>query len=342
MEAFKQTCDVRAIVQGLVAMPFSTLVFASGLFLLAWRLLSLLEDFNFWTLRLRIAMVYEYIIIPYCLTLLFPAFKISWIISASSLPGNRILLGALMFTAAMVPLVLMLYRLRESQAYRRLRWKAWTGPSRTGILPRYSSYFGNGEDWAALESSVGSVTLHPVERFAKIATPLRAGTESDPTDLLKLRASLDEDTESFWIPRSEGKAFVYQPISADQSVSLLWGQNLKFRARCSRGIISIPRALLTTFPRLNEGLDARPICLACAILTRNKGLEPPSLVFNLEKNNSFRTFEESSLFWPRPAKSLRGYYRGEFERMFGLLGASYITAATELALLIADVPNAII
>ena len=318
----------------LISKEIITIILASAFLCLTWRWLGYLEHRNFWTLRLRVALAYDYVIFVYSLVVLCSVVMILWQIPV----GSSILSPLSTSIAAFTTIVLILHRLRESRAYRLLRWKAWTGPSRTGIPPLYANYIGNGEDWLALESSAGRVRPHPVERFSKLATPFSRGVESDPTELLKRRARLDDENESLWVPRSEEKSYVYQPISANQSISLLWGAKLGFRERCSRGIISVPRSLLTVNPKFSEGLDGRPICLAFGILARNKGLEPSSLVFNLETNNAFRVFEEGSLFWPRPSKTLRGYYRNVFEHTFSLLGASFVTAATELALLIADIP----
>ncbi len=321
-----------------ITMLVFTIILASALVGFAWTSLGHLENRKFWTLRLQVSLAYEYIIIPYSLLMLFSAVIYSWEVPSNNLQWNQTLWRASTSIAAWIVFALILHHLSESRPYRKLRWKAWTGPSRTGIPPLYTNYIGNSEDWLALETSVGRRTLHPVERFAKMLTPFSAGIESDPTELLKGRANLDDETESLWVPRSQERSSVYRPVSADQSASLLWGPMLKFRERCSRGIISVPRTLLTINPKFNDGLDGRPICLAYAILARNKGLEPSSLVFNLEINKAFRVFEEGSLYWPRPSKTLRSYYRNLFVQTFSLLGAPYVAAATELALLIADIP----
>lgn len=323
-------------------MEWSIVILASAFVLLAWRWLNYLEDRRFWTIRLRVALAYEYVIIPYSLLVLSFVLVQVWGMPSPSVLLNQTLWRTSTLAIAMSAFVFIFRHLQTSRPYRRLRWKAWTGPSRTGIPPTYAGYIGDSEDWLALDSSVGPTKPHPVERFAKIATPLSIGLESDPTDLLKARATLDDENESMWIPRSEVKSGVYRPILSSQSLSLLWGSKLQFRERCSRAIISVPRTLLTVNPKISEGLDGRPICLAFAILARNKGLEPSSLVFNLQIKGAFRLFEEGSLFWPRPSKTLRGYYRNVFEHTFSLLGASFVTAATELALLIADIPAEIL
>ena len=322
-------------------MLLSIAALISASLLVFWRFLGYLERRNYWTLRLRIALMYEYIAILCCISLLLPALKICWSLPGSASWQHRTLWQFSAAGVACVAFAFYLLHLSESRAYRRLRWKAWTGPSRTGIPSTLARYIGDERDWVALESAVGEGTPHPVEKFLKVASPHRCGVVSDPTTLLKARAALDKVQDSLWVPSNEDKSSTYQPASAGQSVSLLWGEGLGFRARCSRGILAVPHSLLQSSPRLSKGFDGRPVCLAYAILARNKGLEPSSLVFNLESKNAFRAFEESSSFWPRPSKTLRGFYRKEFARGFSLLGSSYIAAATELALLVADIPVAL-
>ena len=330
---------------------------------LARKVLHILERRNYWTLGLRFSLTYEWFLIPFYSLLLCSVLGFCW-----SLPlgtdrhrdlGKSLLCSVLpvcwdlpqanprhqtlwqVVASILACCVSGFYSwdLINSREYRKLRWQAWSGPSRTGIPPTFACYIGDQEDWEALESSLATRQSHPVEAYVEYASPFKVGVASDPTDLLKARAA---ESDNSWIPKSGEKQFVYRPSQSDQSISLLWGECSGFRARCSRGIIAVPRALLKVWPRLGQGIDGRPICLAHAILARNKGLEPASLVCNLEKKLSFRIFEENSAFWPRPSKTLRGLYREEFTRTFSLLGDSYVSAATELALLLADVPASLI
>lgn len=301
--------------------------------------LNYLENRKLWTLRLRIAVIYDFVVIPYLAATLLVITNDSWPNSVNDgLPGSSAWWGLSIPCVALLGCVNIFYRLHESRVYRRLRWKAWTGLSRTGIPPRYVGYVGDGEDWLALHSSVTNVKLDPVEWGLNFIMPFATGIAPDPTDLLKGRAALDDGSETLWIPRKRERASIYEPIDNNHSVSLLWGSKSYFRPRCSRSIISIPRPLLRSGPRIDGSLDGGPICLAYGILARNKGLEPSTLICNLETSNAFRTFEEGSLYWPRPSKTLRGLYRNVIQATFSLLGTSYVTAATELALLIADVP----
>ena len=322
--------------QGTMLLVLATLL--TIVICMSWRWLSVLEKRDHWTLRLRLALVYEYILIPYVFSILLAALKFCRVIAPLFEQRQRALWQSVLTALACGACVYSIWRLNESRAYRRLRWKAWTGPSRTGIPPALAGYLGSIEDWTVLEASMSPIAPHPVEKFVTVATASNAGIATDPTDLLKARARADNEHETLWVPRTDDKPFVYRPTASDQSVSLLWGEISGFQARCSRGIIAIPRTLLTSDPTMRGGLNGRPLCLAYAIVGRNKGLEPASLICSLERKASFRLFEENSLFWPRPAKTLRSRYREEIALTFSILGAPFVTAVTELALLMADVP----
>ncbi|KAJ9500778.1 hypothetical protein H2202_003994 [Exophiala xenobiotica] len=230
----------------------------------------------------------------------------------------------------------LLLPLAQNAAYIDLRWKAWTGPSRTGIAPTVTRYLGDKNDWKSLASVSQRMEMHPVESFLRWAIPFGEGIPYDPTEILRTRLKMDEEADTFWLPRSENKAGVYAPIQSGKSVSLLWGEDLGFMRRCSRGIIAVPTPLLSFHPRLKSGVDGRPLCLAHGILARNKGLEPSTLVCNLQTPSRLRGFEENSALWPRPAKTLRSCYHKEMSQAFSGLGQSFVCAATELALLLAD------
>jgi hypothetical protein len=233
--------------------------------------------------------------------------------------------------------------LAQNTPYMRLRWKAWTGSSRTGIAPILARYLGDNQDYQSLAKECQGMEVHPVEKFVSWVSWISGSTFYDPTELLKARLKTDEQSDTIWLPRSEVKAGVYAPMdNGHTSISLLWGQQLGFAPRCSRGIIAVPMTLLRTFPTLEDGLDGRSLCLAHGILARNKGLSPSTLICNLDTPDRLRVFEENSSLWPRPAKTLRSHYRREMHNAFSGLGQSFVTAATELALLLADAKDIVI
>jgi hypothetical protein len=310
----------------------------TGLWLacILWASLKYTEHRQWWTLRLKVSCLIpgRGLILISTAGTLTALWKILEKYDARFL-SVRILLGSLL-TAFLFVFFCFLMPFGESRDYFDLRWKAWTGPSRTGIPPSLTRYIGNEQDWISMLSSCRAIPLHPVERFSSLLSAFAQGITQDPTSILNTRHAMDQEADAVWVPRSQDKTCVYAPFEPDQPISLLWGQHLGFRPRCSRGVISVPRNLLSFNPQLKNGVDGRPLCLAHGILARNKGLEPQKIVCNMRKKGSFRDFEENSVFWPRPSKTLRSFYQAELGRSFSGLGEDYVTAATELALLLAD------
>ena len=217
----------------------------------------------------------------------------------------------------------------QSRRYLQLRWKAWSGVSRTGIASMHVGFLGTAKSWGELsrDNSWG-------------VNPFSAAIMSDPADLLKewtrRKASEGKEGVSETVVGANHVGDVYEPFLRGHSLSLLWGEHLGFARRCSRGILSLPKSMLSCRPTFDAGCDAKPLVLAYGILARNKGPKPWNLLCNLQTQRSMRLFEENCRQWPRPSKSLRSIYRTEMHRTFYLLGDAFVTAATELALLLAD------
>lgn len=100
----------------------------------------------------------------------------------------------------------------------------------------------------------------------------------------------------------------------------------------------MPRLLLTSQPTTMEGYDGRGLAHAMGILGRNKGLQPWELVFRATPE-TLSQMENSSTWSPRPAKVLRSFYKNAMQAQFQGLGEQFVHAATELALLLTDVPS---
>jgi hypothetical protein len=326
-----------------------TIIYGSALALslvafISWRVASFAEQRQFWTFRLRQSLSEQYLLLPGLLGIaISAAYTIS--LAASTHLRNTTAAFAVSLVADLAIFVgIVEFGLREIEThrYKLLRWKAWTGPSRTGIPEALAQYIGDSGDWIALRDSVRATQLNPVERFSSLVFRKTDGIIEDPTDLLRERSRLDQRFGISWSPQSQDKVGVFQPMSKDAPVSLLWGENLGFHRRCSRGIISVSLNLLTASPSIGPGFRGNSVCLAYGILARNKGPNPAKLLCNLKDKNTLREFEEASILWPRPAKTLRSHYYSEFEGTFALLGPSYVSAATELALLLEDSPPAMI
>lgn len=318
-------------------MTLELVVLFCGLICVSLTALRDLEDRQLWTLRLWLSLVFPVL----TFTVLSCAAFSSLLWQIQTMTALRDDLKKLALAAALIAVITLFFKaflpLFRSRSYVKTRWKAWTGLSRTGIPFQYVRYLGDQQDWQSMLASCGNIPLHPVESGLSFLAPLSTAFTEDATDILKAIAASSEDADVVWVPRSDRKVGLYQPIEQDQPVSLLWGRNLGFKPRCSRGIISIPRKLLNCEPSLKNGVDGKPLCLAHGILARNKGLAPQSLVCNLQRNRSHRMFEDNSIFWPRPAKTHRSLYQAEMNRSYSGLGEDYVAAAAELALLLADV-----
>ena len=232
--------------------------------------------------------------------------------------------------------------------YIRVRWAAWSGMSRTAIAPPLVPHLPQTkEGWENMASEY-PVKMNSVEEVPSWWVFRARGIRVDPTTLLsaKARAGLTYPQEAS--PKAtQGRPLhnlpvnTYRPIVSSAAASLLWGEQISFSRRVSQAIISLPRPYLSSFPSLPRGVPAHGLVLAFGILARNKGLAPATLVCNLTSHPSaLRAFEEYSIWYPRPAKTLRSYFRQEIESAFGTLGPAYVSAATELALILADVTPA--
>jgi len=299
-----------------------------------------LENHNLWTLRLRLSIVEHLLFIP--------SIFIAWIALAHTfifhLPPSfhhfRFSISLIYAAGTFIGILEYVLPVYHNRRYLRLRWKAWGGPSRTGIKAELVSYIGDRRDWVTLEAlAKGKVTMHPIERFSRISFfSRRRLIVSDITSLLLARATADQRDDTLWVPESDARQGVFQPILPGEPASLLWGEHIGFQRRCSRGIISVPRAILSPWPMLADGVDARGLCLATGILSRNKGLQPTSFICNLATKGNIEKFEQNSVFWPYPAKTFRSLYRRECQHYFSGLGQAFVTVATELALLLIEAP----
>ncbi|KAG6979708.1 hypothetical protein FOFC_17739 [Fusarium oxysporum] len=312
----------------------------STIVLIRWRLMAFAQKHQFWTLWFRLSLYEPYLLSSWSVASLLATTEATYVLAQhQALQRNyNYPLVFLLIGATYVLVLDFAYRSFRQHRYLLLRWKAWTGQSRTGISPDMAQYIGSLEGWKIMAQNGLRFDSHPIDRFSGGSSTL---IKQDPTDLLKARADTGISIPTGQTSQHRLQSGVYQPTANGVSISLLWGENLGFQRRCSRGIISVPVHLFKTSPMLRCGLPGEAICLAFGVLSRNKGLEPRALICNLKTKNSFRQWEEAGV-WPHPAKTLRSFYYSEFEKAFSLLGDSYITAATELALLFAELDGSLI
>ncbi|KAG8533455.1 uncharacterized protein KY384_002238 [Bacidia gigantensis] len=192
------------------------------------------------------------------------------------------------------------------------------------------------EHWWWTLVHVGKIKPTPSDWYGWRLWPTN-GLSYDPTDILRnvdfsrsklLEASADDQSK-----------FIYDNGDTDpQDVSLLWGKEQGFRRRVSRATSSMPSGLLQSRPFTVDGYSGDGLCLAMGILGRNKGLNPRNLVFNIVKGVT-GSLENFGTWAPRPNKVLRSYYWKVMDQQYSGLGPSYVAAATEIALLMKDIPH---
>lgn len=298
-----------------------------------------LENQHFWTLCLRFSTIQHRFTVPLIIIIWILMTNAFLVQLPPSVHNFRLTIGLILIAVIVMSLLRYVLPAHNNRGYLRLRWKAWSGPSRTGIRADLVPYIGDRQDWESLETLArGTITMHPVERFGHFSFWKTRLILSDPTIILMARASMNNNNLNLWEGQGKIQRGVFQPMIPGKPVSLLWGEFIGFQRRCSRGIISAPKYLLSPCPTLADGVDARGLCLAAGILARNKGLDPATIICNLHDKGMIGVFEQQSVFWPRPAKTLRSLFTRECNHYYSGLGSAFVAAATELALLLTDAP----
>lgn len=310
---------VTALLQGLVA----SLAFMT-------------ESSNYWTFRFRLAKIEHW-----WWTVVSALLLISLVlITLSFLAGNNneaISILALS-TATFLTIVQYMIPSWRSRHFIENRWLAWTGSSRTSIPVSKAGFCGSKRQWKSLVKEVHLSRIQPTpsDWYGWYLWPSK-GIQEDPTDIL--RNVIADRSELLATDSEERMRFTYGLEEEDQKdVSLLWGEEQGFRRRVSRATSSMPTGLLQSRPFTVDGYVGNGLCLAMGILGRNKGLRPRSLVFKTEKKVA-PMMENFGTWAPRPSKVLRSYYTKALEEQYRGLGEAYVNAATELALLLMDIPS---
>ena len=297
------------------------------------------ESSNYWTFRFRLAKIEHWWWTAVSALLLMSLA----LITLSFLSGNNNEAISILALSTATFLTIVQYMIPSWRARRFIgnRWLAWTGSSRTTISASKAAFCGNQSQWERLAKKVhlSSIKQTPSDWYGWRLRPAK-GLHYDPTDILR---NVNADHAEL-LPRDDENRLRFTYHSGDdapQDVSLLWGEEQGFRKRVSRATSSMPSGLLHSQPFTIDGYAGEGLCLAMGILGRNKGLNPSNLVFNTSKDVA-NGMENFGTWAPRPNKVLRSYYSKALEQQYGGLGKSYVGAATELALLMMDVPPAAI
>ena len=298
-------------------------------------LASMTESANNWTFRFRLARI-EHWWWSVVSMLLLASFML---IVLTFLAGNdnEALSILALSTATFLTIVQYMIPAWRSRHFLENRWLAWTGDSRTSIHALKAVFCGDKTQWARLARglNLSHVQPTPSDWYGWRLLPLE-GMPNDPTDILR-GIDITRSKEHGFEAEDRAKSIYYTGETNSNSVSLLWGKNQGFSRRVSRAISSMPTNLLQSRPFTIDGYVGNGLCLAMGILGRNKGLQPKNLVFNMSRAVS-SSMEDFGTWAPRPNKVLRSYYMSTLRGQYGGLGQAYVDAATELALLLMDVP----
>lgn len=296
------------------------------------------ESSSRWTFRFRLALV-EHLWWTFVSVLLLCSLVMSAIAFTSGQGGDPVSVLALS-SATFLAVVQYSVPAWQHRRYTLVRWYAWSGDSRTAIKSEYSKFCGDAAAWARLVSACS-------KRLARLQpTPSdyygwrlwsMSGIKEDPTDVFRVLNS--QDVRVVDSEKASPPVGVYAMVDANPAtVSLRWGREQNFLRRVSRAVASMPLCLMRSSPTTADGYDGRGLATAMGILGRNKGLQPWKLVF---KSTAAITadMENASTWSPRPAKVLRSFYKQAMHVQYQGLGEDFVSAAVELALLMADIPS---
>ncbi|KAB2570579.1 hypothetical protein DBV05_g10747 [Lasiodiplodia theobromae] len=326
----------------------SLAVFTSLVQGLITTVIQISEDQGLWTFRFRLAR-YEHI----WWTVVSSVLSVSFVlIILTFLAGNtQDSLGVLaLSTATTIAIVRYAVPAWRNRAFIENRWRAWTGPSRTSIKAGSRALCGDAAQWKRLSQALPErkMVSAPSDDWGLSLFP-PPGLWEDPTALLDKFA--DQDASKYAAPDAHARC-VYDDGTTTGNVSLQWGEAQGFRRRVSRAIHAMPKGLLASRPLTVDEYNGEGLTLALGILGRNKGLRPHTLVF--DASDAWKTrrgigrsqphtrvqhaLESGSAWAPRPSKVMRSYYAHAVDGQFGTLPDAFRDAATELALVLLDVP----
>ncbi|KAK4613804.1 hypothetical protein CLAFUW4_09567 [Fulvia fulva] len=297
------------------------------------------ESSSRWTFRFRLAL-FEHIWWTFVSFLLLVSLSMSVVAFTGGEGGDPVSVLALS-SATFLAVVQYSVPAWQHRSYTAVRWHAWTGDSRTTVKRQFISFCGDAALWKQLyrrfRDKISRLQPTPSDYYGWRLWSAQ-GLLIDPTDLFRVLKDPDvafEDAEKH--PPPVG---IYQSADANSvTVSLRWGRDQDFSRRVSRAIASMPLCLLRSSPTTAEGYDGRGLTTAMGILGRNKGLQPWKLVFKATSGTT-SDMENLSTWAPRPAKVLRSFYSQTMDTQYQGLGQEYVSAAVELALLMADMPSA--
>jgi hypothetical protein len=139
--------------------------------------------------------------------------------------------------------------------------------------------------------------------------------------------------------RDRQRPLKYYPHVTGAKISIIWGGKMSsgFQRRASRAIYAMDAEVIRGAYLLSRSPNSRFEVAVKGILGRNKG-NKPWLLIGLGTLQEVPATIDYSPHSPRPAKTQRALRVKAFMEEYEGLGTNFVGVATELALLMADIP----
>ncbi|CAN0553563.1 unnamed protein product [Ectocarpus sp. 12 AP-2014] len=139
----------------------------------------------------------------------------------------------------------------------------------------------------------------------------------------------------------DSSSIVYYPFTQNDRMSVLWEAPISrmFQRRVSRGILTYDAGKVTNAFSVGRADRARSAIIVRGVLARTEGFAPKFLLFRSVYETDGVNVDLSPHF-PRPSKTSIEHFRDNMDEEFSGISPAYVNAATELAMLIVDIPPA--
>ena len=307
-------------------------------------IMSLLEVENIWTTRFYVITIEHY---WYCMATFLLAVALGLEIAAFALGENADTGILIIATELGFGLCAFVIESIRQQSYRKILWEAWTGSSRTQRPLSQAHIVAQLEQMKSqLLQSGNQQQRKPTESIFNWAGQcFHQKTKMDIAEAMDL-LDINKQTNSKVNQLAEDSNLQIYPLITGKNdvISVKWGgpSSSLFHLRVSRGISMFDQKTIVKAFSLTKASEEKWIMIAAGIVARNKGLCPEKLICKLNEATAtgcYAVLENASKWHPRSNKTSRTSYRNKIKELYGVLGDEYVTAVTELAILIPDVPH---
>lgn len=339
MEISGQGLRIAAVATGALANILTSAYYSS---------MKVVEQEGMWTLRLWLTTLEKYI---YSLGAV--VITTAFVLDVWALYRGEDVDASVLFLSVEVGVFLtgVLYQAHRTHVLRVLMYRAWSGPSRTSCSSDIAWLnCVPAEDWVeAIKRAESSDFGHtyPTESRLNPQNMVRWWTKRTWCDVtavsgeasthLTRRAGFNFHTDF----RMDSSSIIYYPFTQNNRMSVLWGAPISrmFQRRVSRGILTYDAEKVNNAFSVGRADRPRSVMIARGVLARTKGFAPKLLLFRSVYEIGGVNVDVSPHF-PRPSKTSIEHFRDNMDEEFSGISSAYVNAATELALLIVDIPPA--